>query len=236
MARRPGQLGQSISQGAESGCAEPRRPDRRPTPVVLLRRCVIVGVVALIVGGCGSDGSTASPDATTPVTSPATTVVAPASSTAPSDPGTTTTAAAVTVSLGNSVGPDAVSEALEAARVLWTDADVSSYRLTIAENRNYWSAGCKWNIVVTDREVTANAVDPASTSTSCTPLEWTVEELHDMVAYWLASIREFAAPEFGEHTIEVQFDDIGVPVALEYDLANGADEESSMQVTFTADA
>jgi len=216
--------------------------------MVLREWCAIAGAAVLIAGGCGADGSTAStPEGTTPGTSLATTAVVSATSTAPSNLATTTMAVVtvpsiaspstiVTVPLGYSAGPDAVAEALEAATVLWSDANISRYRLTIADGRNFWSAGCKWNIAVTDGVVTDNEVDPSSTSTSCIPLEWTVEELHEMVAHWLGSISEFAAPNFGEHTIQVQFNDIGVPVAMEYDLANGADEESSMHVAFTADA
>ena len=40
-------------------------------------------------------------------------------------------------------------------------------------------------------------------------------------------------PQFGEHTLNVRFNEIGLPIAMEYDLANGADEESFMDMTFT---
>jgi hypothetical protein len=142
----------------------------------------------------------------------------------------------VTVPLGYSVGPHAVSEALEAARVLWSDANIANYRLTIAEDRNYWSAGCRWNVVVSEGVVTESEVDPSSTSSACMPNESTVEQLHAIISYWLDSVSEFADPEFGEHTLNVEFNEIGVPVAMEYDLANGADEESSKRVTFTPSA
>jgi hypothetical protein len=142
----------------------------------------------------------------------------------------------VTVPLGYSAGSQAVSEALRAARVLWSDANIASYRLTIAEDLNYWSAGCRWNNVISDGVVTGSEVDPSSTSSGCMPNESTVEQLHEMISYWLDSVSEFADPEFGEHTLNVEFDEFGVPVAMEYDLANGADEESSMRVKFTPSA
>jgi hypothetical protein len=141
-----------------------------------------------------------------------------------------------TVPLGQSLGARAASKALDSARVRWSDANIASYRLTIAEDRNFWSAGCRWINVITDGVVTESEVDPSSTSSECIPIESTVEQLHEMISYWLDSVSEFAAPQFGEHTLDVEFNDIGVPVAMEYDLANGNDEESSMRVTFTPTA
>jgi hypothetical protein len=49
----------------------------------------------------------------------------------------------------------------------------------------------------------------------------------------LHEVSEFADPEFGEHTLDVSFSELGVPESIEFDLANGADEEVSLQVTFT---
>jgi hypothetical protein len=68
------------------------------------------------------------------------------------------------------------------------------------------------------------------------PNDSTVEQLHEMISYWLDNVSGYADPEFGDHTLNVQFNEIGVPLAMEYDLANGADEESSMHVTFTPSA
>jgi hypothetical protein len=207
---------------------------------------VIAGAAALIAGGCGADGSAASTlGGTTPDLSTATTVVVPATSTAPIDPVTSTNAmtstpstaapsTVLTVPLGYARGPHDVSQALETAKVLWANANIASYRLTIAEHRSNWTAGCKWNIVVADGVMTEDGVDPSSTSSTCLPIEWTVEQLHELIAYWLDTVSQFPASEFGEHTLDVQFNDIGVPVAMDYDLANGEDEESSLRVTFTA--
>lgn len=125
-----------------------------------------------------------------------------------------------------------VSEALDEARARWADAAVTSYRLEVTEDRNYWSRGCTWTTVVSDGVVTESTIDGSSTAQECPPADWTVEELHDLISSWLASTEEFASPEFGEHTLQVDDDEIGVPVTMKYDLANGDDEEASMRVTF----
>ena len=127
-----------------------------------------------------------------------------------------------------------MSEALTAARARWAEAAVTSYRLTVSEDRNYWSQGCTWTTVVSSGVVTESTIDPSSTAQECPPAEWTVEDLHDLIASWLSSIEEFAGPEFGEQTLQVEYNEIGVPVTMEYDLANGDDEEASMRVTFEA--
>ena len=125
-----------------------------------------------------------------------------------------------------------VSEALDEARTRWVDAAVTSYRLAVAEDRNYWSRGCTWTTLVSGGVVTETTVVPSSTAQECPPAEFTVEHLHDLISSWLASIEEFASPEFGDHTLQVEYNEIGVPVTMEYDLANGDDEEASMRVTF----
>jgi len=122
-----------------------------------------------------------------------------------------------------------IAEALDRARLRWSEASISDYRLTIAENRNYWSKGCIWVSIVSSGVVT-EASSGATSPASCGEYGWTVEELHDMVSGMLGDIDEFAAAEFGDHHLEVTFDADGVPVAIEFDLANGDDEERSMQV------
>ncbi len=62
-----------------------------------------------------------------------------------------------------------------------------------------------------------------------------VEKLHDVVSRMVHDVEGFAAPEFGRHQLAVTFDAHGVPEAINFDLANGSDEESSMQVTFAED-
>lgn len=150
---------------------------------------------------------------------------------------TTTSVAAASVATTIAVtGPldtAGVAEALGSARVRWSEAGIVNYRLTVAEDRNYWSQGCRWNTVIFDDVLTEMEVDPTSTSSECHPVEWTVEQLHEMISGWLDAVDEFASPDFGEHTLAVRFSDIGVPVAMEFDLANGADEESSMSVALT---
>ena len=129
-----------------------------------------------------------------------------------------------------------VSEALDEARTRWADAAVTSYRLDVAEDRNNWSRGCNWTTLVSDGGVTETRINPrinpSSTAQECPPAEWTVEQLHDLISSWLASIEELASPEFGDHTLQVDYNEIGVPVTMEYDLANGDDEEASMRATF----
>lgn len=141
-------------------------------------------------------------------------------------PPTPTSPAATTVT------EPSVSEALDEARDRWADAAVDSYRLTVAEDRNHWSRGCTWTTLVSDGVVTESGIDPSSTTQGCQQAEWTVEQLHDLVSSWLASIEEFASPAFGDHQLEVEFNEIGVPLTMEYDLANGDDEEAAMRVTF----
>lgn len=209
-------------------------------------RAIAVGLVP-IVDSCGADGSTASTsDVTTPEKSLAT-AVGSAPFAATSNASTTTsvvvtapslaaTSVATTVPLAQSLDARAVSEALDSARSRWSDADVASYRLTVAEDRNFWNEVCIWNTVISGRVVTSSEVDPSSTSSECTPIGWTVDQLHEMISGWLDGVNELARPEFGEHTLVVGFNDIGVPVAMEIDVASGDDEESSMRVTFTPTA
>lgn len=206
--------------------------------------CAVAGAAVLIAGGCDANASTASTlESTTWDTPLTTTDVDPTTSATSSDPATAnpvlTTASTATpstllsVPLGYARGPQEVSQALDTARVVWADASITSYRLTIAENRSIWTEGCKWNVVVDAGELTDNGVDPSSTARPCPPIEWTVEQLHQMIGYWLETVGQFGA--FGDlHILDVQFNDNGVPVAMDYDLANGVDEESSLRVTFTA--
>jgi hypothetical protein len=125
-----------------------------------------------------------------------------------------------------------VSEGLDESRTRWAAAAVTSYRLDVTEDRNYWSQGCTWTTLVSDGVVTESTVVAPSTARECPSAEWTVEQLHDLIASWLDSIEAFSGPEFGEHTLQVEYSEIGVPVTMEYDLANGDDEEASMRVTF----
>jgi len=200
---------------------EPRRADQRPTRMGSRGLVAIAGASLLIASGCGDDRSTGSPAASTTIAVDASTLpVATTSVTTTDAPAETDLAGAALV-------------ALDRARAIWADADIASYRLVVAEDRNFWSAGCTWTTVISRGVVIESDVDPSSTSNHCTAIEWTVEQLHQGISYSINSIREFSAAEFGQHTLEITYNDLGVPVAVEYDLANGADEESSMRVTFT---
>ena len=138
------------------------------------------------------------------------------------------TSVATTIGLTEPLDARAVSEGLDQARVRWFDANIATYRLTVAEILNFWSAGCTWIIVASEGVVT----ETKANRPECPRVEWTVEQLHEMVSGWIDEVSEFASPEFGEHTLAVRFDDNGVPVTMEFDLANGVDEETSMRVTF----
>jgi hypothetical protein len=81
--------------------------------------------------------------------------------------------------------------------------------------------------------VTEVSVDPASTGPQCSEIEWTVEQLHDLIERDADEIEQFSDPSFGIHTFDVMFNEVGVPVAIDFDLANGADEETALRLTFT---
>jgi hypothetical protein len=129
----------------------------------------------------------------------------------------------------------AVAAALTDARLRWSHAGIASYRLVVAEFRNYWSRGCTWASVVVDGVVSDMSVTTSPESgAECREIDWTVEQLHDGIDGDLGDIDHYSGPEWGAHTLDVTFDDIGVPISIEYDLANGNDEETSMRVTFTS--
>ena len=128
---------------------------------------------------------------------------------------------------------DSIRSALTGARSRWSAAEIDTYRLEVAEDLNFWSRGCAWVTVVTDGVVTEVSVDPASTGPECSEVEWTVEQLHDLILRDANELDQFSDPSFGEHTLDVVFNDVGVPVAIDFDLANGADEETSLRLAFT---
>lgn len=185
-------------------------------------RVIAVAVVASVCA-CSSTTLTA-PPTTRPESAP------------PSEPpphvSATSSAPTTPAVVGN--GFSAVADALTDAEPRWTNADISNYQLVVAEQLNYWSRGCTWTNIVSGGLVTDTKVAPApSSGHECPAVDYTVEQLHSTIARYLRDIDEFADPEFGVHRLEVSFDDVGVPTAIEYDLANADDEESSMQVSFT---
>jgi Family of unknown function (DUF6174) len=175
---------------------------------------VAVAALALLTGGCGNPSSTA--PATSPPPSPTSTGAAAVTSAAPA-------------------GLASVAQALADAERRWSTAGVVDYRLSVAEDRNYWTAGCTWTMVVTAGTVTdAGVAGPAGDAGRCVRKEWTVEQLHDQIAGMLDAIGELGSADAGQDTLEVSFDELGVPVSIEYDLAYANDEEASMRVTFEA--
>lgn len=119
---------------------------------------------------------------------------------------------------------------LEDARVKWADAELSDYQLVVTSGPNQLSSdGCEWTTVVANGVVNT-AVVTLGSEFGCEVVEWSVEALHDLVADLQEDVQRFDAPEFGEHTLDVDYDARGVPVAIDFDLANGDDEELAYQV------
>lgn len=134
----------------------------------------------------------------------------------------------------NSTRDASVRAALTNAKTRWSKADIGSYRLEAAEDRNYWSRGCRWLTVVADDTATESFVDPASDGQYCSEDEWTVEQVYDRISRFADSVDQFSDPAFGEHTLDVVFSELGVPERDDFDLGNGADEESSLRLKFTS--
>jgi hypothetical protein len=193
------------------------------------RSCAIILGLLVSAAGCTADSSTA----------PNAEVAPPAPTPAVTD--TSATVVVVTTAPKEADHASAVSEELDRARALWSDTGIASYRLNVVEN--FYSPGCTWTTVVSNGVVTeAETLIVTDTQTEleiapfsptgCFAAEWTVEQLHQQIDGMLDSVEEFSSPEFGEHTLDVRFNEVGVPEAVEFDMANGADEETSLQVTF----
>lgn len=146
-------------------------------------------------------------------------------------------ASACTSSTDAGKAPDAsepsIRSQLAEADATWAAAGVNSYRLEIQELRNYWTRGCQWTSLIADGVVIGSTAGVNADSNDCTVQDWTVELLHRRVTQMLDNLDEFSDPVFGEHTLEVSYNDEGVPTTIEFDLANGDDEESLLQVVFT---
>ncbi len=126
-----------------------------------------------------------------------------------------------------------VDSELEEARAKWADAELSNYQLVVTSGPNQLTAdGCEWTTVV-ENDVVTSAVVTLGSEFGCEPEEYSVERLHDLVADLQAEVRRFDASEFGKHTLDVDVDARGVPVAIDFDLANGDDEELAYQVDLT---
>lgn len=200
---------------AGASCPGPRElfTDQERQTGVRVTGILAVLVSSWLLGACGSDTPTAST-------------------------GALETVAASADSIESDDRPDegeenSIRSALADARRLWSEAAIDTYRLEVAEELNYWSRGCAWITVVTDGVATEVSVDPASTGPECSEVEWTVEQLHDLILRNANELDQFSDPSFGEHILDVEFNDVGVPVSINFDLANGADEETSLRLTFT---
>ena len=155
-------------------------------------------------------------------------------STAPTSDASTTTTTSATTSTDLAIENDfgLVADALGQARTRWVEVGLSRYQLIVTESRNYWSKGCVWISDVSDGTVVETTMGSGSPD-RCIERDWTVEKLHDMVSSMLNDTRTFSARRFGQHHLDVTFDASGVPVMIGFDLANGDDEETSIQVMFT---
>lgn len=128
---------------------------------------------------------------------------------------------------------------LAEAKVRWADAGISDYQLELYESLNYWSAGCSWLTSIVDgtpseASISVSSSDSPSDSTTCGRGQGnTTEQLHARIAQMADELDRFSDPSFGEHRLEVKFDDLGVPTSIKFDLANGNDEELSLRIRFT---
>jgi len=127
---------------------------------------------------------------------------------------------------------------LEVARALWREADITSYRIEATESRNYWTYGCSWITVVTDGE--ARQVSDREDDNSCWPRPFTVGDLHETVERLAAMLERSELGRTqeqdsvgGADQLDIVWSDSGVPVSIEFDLIDIADEEMLQTVRFT---
>ncbi len=182
-----------------------------------IRRAIIA--LAMVAGtGCSSSASEQPGNTTTPAATSET---------------VTTTAPAPTTALLNDTS--SVRAELDVARSAWAEVGVDRYRLEVSEHRNYWSRGCRWtSIVDAGTIVEAPVEDSDEGGAPCSEIYWTVELLFDEIERMANEIDAFARPDFGVHTLEVEFAETGVPEVIDFDLANGADEETLRRIALTS--
>jgi len=136
----------------------------------------------------------------------------------------------------SSSGPDIEASLgdLNDAKIAWENADISSYRVSATESRNHWSFGCTWHTVVAEGVVVESTTDlTAGGATFCVERTLTVEDLHRRIAQMANEVRQYGEPDSRQDTLDVEYNDVGVPESIEFDLASAFDEESSLRVTFT---
>lgn len=130
-------------------------------------------------------------------------------------------------------GSAQIPSALADSESRWAEAGTDSYRLQVAEDATYWLAECVWVTVVTDGAVSESALDAASTRPECLEENWTVERLHELIERRADQLDESGGPSSESGALDVTFNDDGVPTAIDFDLADVVDEESSLRVEFT---
>ncbi len=114
----------------------------------------------------------------------------------------------------------------------WSADPAAGYRLEVVEVVNHWTRGCRWSTLVQDGVVVQRSV-VAGAQPTCLDRDWTVEVLFAQISTWADEVNLFRDPVFGEHVLVAEFSEIGVPIAIDYDLANGFDEESSLRIEFS---
>lgn len=202
-----------------------------------LRTCVLLAALSLAAACAGATGGdpTVATGPPTP-TGPSATAVAttPATAATPPEPSTTeATPTGPAVEMGDvmDTGPPApdpnAEQALAEARAAWQAAAPSSYAFVIE-----YSCFCPtdllgpYEVTVTDGEVTAVRPDPGPDAEGdFAPA--TIDGLHDRIAAELAS----------SDTVDVRYDEDGVPVSAMFDrITMAIDDELSFFVTYPADA
>ena len=122
---------------------------------------------------------------------------------------------------------------LQSAQDTWRGAGISDYQLVVTSGPNMISPdGCEWSSAVRGDNVETAEVLVGS-EFGCLEIEWSAERLHALVAELVLDLRRFESPEFGQHTMRVEYNETGVPTVIEYDLANGDDEELSYRIAFS---
>ncbi len=134
-------------------------------------------------------------------------------------------------------GVNSIRTELAEARERWVAADIDSYRIEVTETQNYWTNGCQWITAIENGaaiEISLAPSSPDSTSgTFCAETEWNVPKLHSLISRFADAVDESVGLGFDGHTLEIDFDDDGVPQAVRFDLSNGDDEESTLLIRFT---
>lgn len=193
---------------------------RRP---IQMRKLLTLLIALLAASACSSSGNEAADTSATPTSIEPLSVEDDVSELAEQNP--------------SQVLAQTVRESLAEARGLWSAAEILDYVISSTESQNYWAADCTWTTVV------ASGVPAETTSESVNESEFcggdysTVEDLYTTIGRYATHIdnagpAEFEEHNLGENVLEISYNEVGVPQSIKFDLANGADEESTLSVSF----